>query len=469
MSTCKISLIEKKTFVIVLCSLFFVLSSCKPIPNPKTDFFTWAKKGEVIQKVVCKNIQAYDYCLYLPSFYKIDKTWPIIYCFDPHGDGSIPVKLLQTYAEKKGYILVGSNNSKNGTSANELQEIISELLTDTKIKLAINKQRIYLLGFSGGARVACSIALTYPDIAGVIACSAGYTPSPGQNSFNIIGIAGMRDMNYLEMHKLNEALDAYPAQHLFISYDAKHQWPTKDILEKAMQCFEIIAMSQGKIPIETELVKQNYIEALHEINNCKSSNNVDSLLRTTELISNAKSVFSQLVNTNELNEIEKSLNQNANFLNAKKSEERLLFSENSCQELYSKAMTAQSPAWWKSEINKLNKDAKQTSLDGIVASRLLAFISLMSYSYVNSAIHQQNWSAADRFLQTYGLADPENPDYFFFRAVYNAQMNQNELAVDALEHAVKYGFKDVNKLNNPVFANLQSLPAFSKIKEEIVK
>src|ERR1051325_8239643 len=54
-----------------------------------------------------------SYALYLPSTYPAQKRWPLLLVFDPFGRGETGVKLFHEAAEKYGFIVVGSNNSRN--------------------------------------------------------------------------------------------------------------------------------------------------------------------------------------------------------------------------------------------------------------------------------------------------------------------------------------------------------------------
>src|SRR5260370_17753769 len=69
--------------------------------------------GEIIDSVACASDPEQSYALYLPSNYTPAKTWPIIYAFDPLAYGKTPVKLYKDAAEKYGFIVTGSNNSRN--------------------------------------------------------------------------------------------------------------------------------------------------------------------------------------------------------------------------------------------------------------------------------------------------------------------------------------------------------------------
>lgn len=81
---------------------------------------------------------------------------------------------------------------------------------DTHQRFAIDGRRVYLTGFSGGARVAIYFAHSCRDcVAGVIACGAGFPrgviPS-ADTHFPIFAIAGFDDFNFLEIKYLDEAL-----------------------------------------------------------------------------------------------------------------------------------------------------------------------------------------------------------------------------------------------------------------------
>src|SRR5271169_907677 len=65
-------------------------------------------KGIVIDSVHCSDVPDQVYAVYLPSNYSTAKKWPIIYFFDPHGVGNLPLNLYKDLAEKYGYIIAGT-------------------------------------------------------------------------------------------------------------------------------------------------------------------------------------------------------------------------------------------------------------------------------------------------------------------------------------------------------------------------
>ena len=99
--------------------------------------------GVVLPQQVTAAKPDQSYALYLPSHYTPAKRWPIIYAFDPDARGSVPVELMKDAAERYGYIVLGSNNSRNGSWKVE-SEAAQAMWDDTHARLAIDDRRCLL-------------------------------------------------------------------------------------------------------------------------------------------------------------------------------------------------------------------------------------------------------------------------------------------------------------------------------------
>src|SRR5262245_21384791 len=168
------------------------------------------EKGAVINKVSVRKDPGQSYALYLPSKYSPDKEWPVLYCFDPAARGHIPVERFRQIAERLGYIVIGSNVSRNSLSRKEKVDSVQDLWEDTHQRLAINRERTYACGMSGGARLASYLASSCNGcVKGVIANAAGFMgdakPTP-QLPFVFFGTAGVDDFNYPELRVLSDKL-----------------------------------------------------------------------------------------------------------------------------------------------------------------------------------------------------------------------------------------------------------------------
>jgi poly(3-hydroxybutyrate) depolymerase len=155
------------------------------------------------------------YSLYLPSNFTTDRMWPIILAFDAGGRGRRGVERYQAGAERYGYIVAGSNNSRNGPWKPSL-DAARAMTADLTGRFPVDPKRVYTAGMSGGARVAMMLALQpeliagriHPGIAGVLASSAGFPPGEFRESvaFPIFATAGTDDFNYLEVLNLDRTL-----------------------------------------------------------------------------------------------------------------------------------------------------------------------------------------------------------------------------------------------------------------------
>src|SRR5258708_24709849 len=95
---------------------------------------------------------------------------------DPGARGRIPVTQFQAAAESYGYIVAGSNNSRNG-SWNSSLLAVQAMAADVSKPFVIDSKRMYAAGMSGGARAAIQVALATNHMSVGIASAARY-PDP---------------------------------------------------------------------------------------------------------------------------------------------------------------------------------------------------------------------------------------------------------------------------------------------------
>ncbi|MCX6230720.1 MAG: hypothetical protein NTZ33_04180 [Bacteroidetes bacterium] len=446
----------QKSYLYFIALIFII--SCKAAPNPKEMFLKRYKAGEIINKVECKSNADQSYCLYLPKKYDIKKQFPVIYAFDPHGDGSLPVSLLTSIAEKYGYVVIGSNNSRNGLSPDDLNYVIAQLLWDTKTKLAIDTNRIYLVGFSGGARIAASLATSMEGVKGVIACSAGYQPGNAP-AYPFIGISSYGDMNYLEMKKLDNTLQQMKANAYFMLFEGKHEWPPQTILNEAFTMLEINAVKDKSLV--NDYLNTNTVKA----NKLIEANTLDSLVKAFHIMKRTIAVLDQLTDVSQLKATFSSLAQKPEVLEFFKEESALEAIESQKQQEFVSAFDTKNDVWWNAELKKLDMaSSDKNSLNSNMAKRLKTYISLSCYSYSNRALQSQNWKYAALYTHIYQKVDPENSDCYYAMACLYANTDQKEKAIAALQTAIKFGFSNKNKLqNDPMLSALHGMPEFDKL------
>ena len=221
-------------------------------------------RGSVIERVACAGVAGQSYALYLPSTYTRDRAWPILYAFDPGGQGARPVKLAAGPAERFGWIVAGSNNSRNGPMP-EIQAAVAAIVQDTGSRFAIDARRVYATGFSGGARVATGLAMGCRGcVAGVFAQGAGLPA--GATSADALdaawfAAAGERDMNYAELFQLEQELLKRGARQRFRVFSGGHEWAPAPVWDEALAWFELLAMKDGRRPRDATLVASLFDDA----------------------------------------------------------------------------------------------------------------------------------------------------------------------------------------------------------------
>jgi predicted esterase len=198
-----------------------------------------------------------------------------VYFFDPAGRGSMPLEHAKEAAELYGFILAGSNNSRNGPYKPQL-EAADAMVVDTQLRLSIDVHRVYFAGFSGGARVAARLALQCKCAAGVLLNGAGFPAgiSPSQeNSFAVFSSVGHVDFNYPELIALQEKLSQAGSAHWMRIFDGAHEWAPSQVFEEALAWFRLNAMKSNREPhddvfVRTHLLKSTaYAESLEKDGN----------------------------------------------------------------------------------------------------------------------------------------------------------------------------------------------------------
>ena len=200
-------------------------------------------RGQITADVKCAADPSQGYAVYLPAGYTPERPWPVILAFDPGGRGRVPVERYQAAAEQYGFIVAGSNNSRNG--APDVSQAVIAMTADVQARFTIDPRRVYTAGMSGGARVALWAALSSRGVAGVIASSAGYPDGKSRKrvGFPIFATAGTEDFNHLEMRQLDAALVS--PHHLAI-FEGGHTWLSSALAIEAVEWMEVQAMKAGR-------------------------------------------------------------------------------------------------------------------------------------------------------------------------------------------------------------------------------
>jgi hypothetical protein len=183
--------------------------------------------------------------MFAPSNYTADRAWPVLYCLDPGARGRVPVERFAAAAEKAGFLVAGSNNSRNGPMG-PVQEAIGLMLADTHERFSIDDSRVYAAGLSGGARVALQWAQN-GHIAGV-ACSAGFgAPGPPKQFPSASSPPPVGTTSTTMTYHLSRELARRSAAR-FVEFEGGHEWMPAALADGAFGFFRGHARPRRGVP-----------------------------------------------------------------------------------------------------------------------------------------------------------------------------------------------------------------------------
>ncbi|MBW4359940.1 hypothetical protein [Flavobacterium taihuense] len=350
----------KNTF----CYLFILLISIYSYSQEKQSL----PKGVIVDSVKIANTDNESYAVYLPKQYKREVPSAIVFIFDPGGKGKVGIEPFVLAAETYKYILVCSNNSKNGPTDVNL-EIANRLFESVSTEYNLNPSELYISGFSGGARLAGSMAVSSVAFQGVIACGASFNAidkfALQDASFSYVGMVGDTDMNYQEMIQNEEWLNKMMVKNtLFVSHQG-HTWPSQKEMLRAFDWLEIQAFKNSIRKSNATTIKKIYDENLKIADSLKGKNemiaaiaeydrcnaiydNKEGKIKTTiEAIKKSKGYNVQITKRDEISVLENEMNNL--ILDQFEKELKVAKSEGNFK-------------FWKTELKKL-EDRKAKSKD----------------------------------------------------------------------------------------------------------
>lgn len=417
-------------------------------------------RGQIIPKVACKSDAQQTYALYLPSTYSNEKRFPVIYAFDPVARGVLPVERFKEAAEKFGYIVVGSHNSRNGLGGKDLIPIINTLINDTLERFSIDSHRAYFTGFSGGARVASGFALGCKGCAaGVILCGAGFPPEvvPTKDlPFPVYGTVGDEDFNFPEMKILDEALNKLNLPHRIVTFEGAHDWASSEYCVKALEWLEIQAMRAGSRTKDEKFLESVWKREFEKGSDAESKNKLyDAYVSYLSLAQDFKDL-------RDVSEVEKKvslLRENKAVRQALKDERDEISKQNTLtNKLISQGVKAMSAESFErsamiQDLRNMAADVRKTAQSNEDTSeRRVARRSLrqaFAY-YYETAIHnflqQKKNDQAIFYMEIVTELQPKNAFAFVELARVYALSKQKKQAIQTLQKAVEKGFNDLKTL-----------------------
>jgi len=388
---------------------------------------------------------------------------------DPGGRGNVPLELQKAAAERLGYVLAASNNSRNGPSQPRF-EATEATLTDVQTRVSIDSRRVVLAGFSGGARFSSQIASMCKCSAGVLLSGAGFsnglTPSPDV-VFPVFSTVGTLDFNYREVIPLQGLLakDGYP--HWLRVFDGKHQWPPAEVMEEALAWFRIQAMKTEREPRDPHFIDAELSKAQARAQGFEWSGDMLEAWREYTQIAAA---YDSLVDVNVIRARAEALGKDKTVREAAKREENEFREQQQLTSGISARLLVptqgfdaqqQTDRELHDQIARLRQNAERENRPerARVFQRAMGEVFVMIMESANSLLEQKDFSAAIRLYEFATDVAPRSEWAWEQLATARALGGQRKDAIAALRRA-----RDVAPDKGSFAKWLQSEPAFDPFR-----
>jgi dienelactone hydrolase len=447
--------------LLIFCPLAFAQQKpASPVPGQTDNHRSCAKNPDQ------------TYALYVPSTYTPEKKWPIVYAFDPSARGERPVEALKAGAEKYGYIVAASNNSRNGPWPPEI-EAAQAVSDDTHTILSIDDHRVYFTGFSGGARVAGRIAQLCKCAAGVYLNGAGFpsgkSPSPKDSVFPIFATVGNVDFNFPEVTRLDEALAAAGYPHFLRYFEGPHQWGPSEVAEEALAWFRLVAMKKDLTPRDADFIAQ---QRDAEASRAKTFEQSGNLFYAWREYNQAVAILDGLTDVAPLRAAAAALASQREVRDAPKRQQHDFEEQKNLIADIAGAVANFRPdnqslatdfTTTKQKVVNLREDAAREKKPekAIVLKRAVADVFVQAMESGSDRLDAKEYSLAKNYYVLATEAMPDSPNAFRTLAICQAMDNNRKAALESLRQA-KSKVKDM-----PTFLDwLQSEPAFTPYHDD---
>ena len=280
-----------------------------------------SSRGKLVEHVSCPTDPSQTYTLYLPSAYGRSRNWPLLLVFDPGGRAARATDVFREAAERFGWIVAASENSRNGPWEPTLRSI-NAMWPALLAGYAVDERRVYAAGHSGGATVAWMMAVQTGQLAGVIVSGQPNpeTPQAKAKPFAWFGMAGHTDFNLMEVKKIDEQLSRTSSAHRMEFFDGSHQWPPVDLTMRAFGWMEIVAMKEGRRPRDVEFARTVFAEDMARARALEDQGLVIEAWRSYGAIA---STYTGIVDASEAERRHHGLEVDERFKSARKTEDRV--------------------------------------------------------------------------------------------------------------------------------------------------
>ncbi|MDP5062301.1 MAG: hypothetical protein NWP64_10320 [Maribacter sp.] len=277
-------------------------------------------RGAITENLIVNDTVNETYSLYLPTSFSVDRAWPVAFVMDLEGKGKAAVSMLMNAAEQEGYVLASSNNLSDSLAISENVLIANRMFNSVFNTVPTAKNRMYTVGFGGGAMFASIVPAFINEVKGVISIGAAigsFEVLNPKQPFQFVGVVNRSDFNFLSMYEAKFELNKLKFPNQLIVFDGDRNLPEIETVSKAFRMLTLTSMAKGYLAQNDSLIKASYNDFFVDAN--ANVTNQKPLLATYQM-SDMEKIFYPFMKLDSLKESQKILRRSPIFKQANRSQ-----------------------------------------------------------------------------------------------------------------------------------------------------
>jgi pimeloyl-ACP methyl ester carboxylesterase len=358
-----------------------------------------------------------DSCLFEPDHH-YDVTYPdrpdpkqlipLVIVIDPHGDGLTAMQKFRDALEDLPFVIAGSEKIRNNYENFEIS--LQNLYQDILEKYPVDPQRVFVAGFSGGARMALYYGLHNPAN-GIIMFGAGPGNLPsGYQSPRIYAVSGTRDFNFIEQYRpLFSGIRDHTA-YVNDYFRGIHSWPPGRYIREA-----VVFSLRDETESFKEISNNLSLEFLQEYDSLR---NAEDLFFAGKALEKAWYFSTESKQQKALLEKINAFASDEEWMACQREIETYFNQEVTIKAMYVEKLADPDLEWWTGELNslfaKINNGSNPVETDYYY--RLKGFLGIYLYSRITQLLRTNNSSGLmDRLMEIYEQVEPQSEDLVRFK------------------------------------------------------
>tara|TARA_R100000935_G_scaffold44460_1_gene67337 strand:+ start:205 stop:1635 length:1431 start_codon:yes stop_codon:yes gene_type:complete len=432
-------------------------------------------KGAVKDSVPINDSISESYAIYLPKDYTSGKKWPIVFVFDPDGEGLNVARLFMQALEGQDFIIASSNNISRKDSLLINLERATRLFTAILSTFPIDEKAIYSAGLDEGAVVASAMPAIIPALTGVLVVEDVWVNSEflvqNPNKHTVIGFADNMSNSKYEFREKFRLLNnlKYPAY--YYQYEGNGTWPSSNLIAHAMGGFKLQNMLNGG-GVKDVAIIDNLFNS--EFETAQSWYRKMDFYKANELLDLMLTKYKYFDKKDEIKDLQKKIRKEKGF-----KKQRSLYNSAEAIELeLSLEFTYllqedfmyfdfENLGYWSEKMNEIDELKKsKNQAEAEMGHRIEDYLQTYAHNKFNNIFSNKNASLDQKIFTAVltTIFDKKDSEAYFSIISLSAQDGDYYTALLYLEDLLKQGYKDLEALYDiPGTLDLKLSPEFNEL------